>query len=105
MRKWVLGAALLTTACVGAAMATRKRAFAEAPRDEAKAARLQKHARVIFLTIDGPLRDDVLSGPHMRGLQEAVRQHGVAFPAEATSSMALSLPGYQTMAAGTQTSC
>jgi hypothetical protein len=104
MWKWVLGAALLTTACVGAAL-TRKRAFAEEPHDVTGAARLQKHARVIFITLDGPLRDDVLSGPHMRGLQEAVRKGGLAFAAEATSSMALSLPGYQAMSAGTQTSC
>ncbi len=105
MRKWLLGAALFTTACAGAALATRKRAFAEELHDELGSSRLQKHARVIFITIDGPLREDVLSGPHMRGLQAAVRKSGIAFPAQASSSMALSLPGYQAMAAGTSTRC
>jgi len=105
MKRWVVGAALLATALVGAALFTRKRAFAEEPHDEAGSSRLQKHARVIFITIDGPLRDDVLSGPHMSGLQQAIRTGGVAFPAHATSQMALSLPGYQTIAAGTATNC
>jgi hypothetical protein len=41
----------------------------------------------------------------MRGLQEAVRRNGTAFAAEASSSMALSLPGYQAMSAGRQTGC
>lgn len=105
MLKWVLGAALLTTACVGVALGARRREFVEEPHDEAGSSRLQKHARVILITIDGPIRDDVLSGPHMRGLQEAVRKGGIAFPAQATSSMALSLPGYQTICAGASTGC
>ncbi|MDP1825463.1 MAG: hypothetical protein Q8L48_19550 [Archangium sp.] len=97
---------LLTLAGVTTAMSRRERPVApEPPRDDARAAKLQAAARVIFITLDGPLRDDVLSGPHMRGLQEAVRSGGLAFPADAASSMALSLPGYQAMAAGTLTSC
>ena len=34
---------------------------------------LQQTARVIFVTIDGPLRDDVLSGPNMTGFRPHVR--------------------------------
>ncbi len=81
------------------------RPFPEEPRDEVRAARLQSSARVIFITLDGPVRDDVLSGAHMPGLQAAVRKEGVAFAAKTSTAMAMSLPGYQTMAAGTLTGC
>lgn len=82
-----------------------ERPFPEEPRDEFRAARLQSSARVIFITLDGPLRDDVLTGAHMPGLQAAVRKEGVAFAASTSTAMALSLPGYQTMAAGALTGC
>ena len=63
------------------------RPFPEEPRDEARAARLQSSARVIFITLDGPVRDDVLSGAHMPGLQAAVRKEGVAFAAKTSTTM------------------
>lgn len=105
MRRWPIGVLLLTAACVGGAMAMRKRPFSAAPKNAARADRLRAQARVILITLDGPLRDDVLTGPHMPGLQQAVRAGGIAFPAEASSSMALSLPGYQAIAAGALTGC
>ena len=104
-RGLVAALVLLSVAGVTTAMSRRERPFPPEPHDEARASKLQSAARVIFITLDGPLRDDVLSGPHMRRLQEAVRARGIAFPADAASSMALSLPGYQAMAAGTRTSC
>lgn len=105
MRRPLLVALVLLVAVLGAAMVRRERPFPPEPRDEAAARRLQQHARVIFITLDGPLRDDVLSGGLMPGLHAALRSGGTAFSAEAASVMALSLPGYQAMAAGALTEC
>lgn len=105
MRRGLLAGLLLLVAGLAAAMVRRERPFPPAPHDPARAALLHASARVIFITLDGPLRDDVLAGPHMPGLQEAVRTRGVAFAADTASWMALSLPGYQAMAAGALTPC
>ena len=59
-------------------------------RDAFRAARLQSLARVIFITLDGPVRDDVLEGAHMPGLQAAVRKEGVALTASASIATASS---------------
>lgn len=105
MKRGALALLLLMAAGVAVAMIGRDRPFPEEPHDEVRVTLLQSSARVIFITIDGPVRDDVLTGPHMPGLQAAVREGGVAFAAEACSPMALSLPGYQTIAAGALTGC
>lgn len=80
----------------------RERPYPPEPHDEARSALLQQKARVILITLDGPVREDVLRLP---GLQAAIAERGVAIPAEVASSMALSLPGYQAMAAGARTGC
>ncbi len=87
------------------ALVSRERPFPPEPHDDEVSAHLHRTARVILITLDGPLRDDVLSGALMPGLHEALRTHGVAFPAEVSSPMALSLPGYQALAAGHATDC
>lgn len=106
MKRGLLALLLLL---IGGAALTRvwrhERPFPEEPRDAFRAARLQSSARVIFITLDGPVRDDVLEGAHMPGLQAAVRKEGVALAASASIATAMSLPGYQTMAAGTLTGC
>ena len=102
MRRGLAGLLVLTIAGVTWATWRRERPFPPEPHDEARAAVLRKSARVIFITLDGPLREDVLRLP---GLEQAVRASGVALSARAASSMALSLPGYQALAAGELTSC
>ncbi|MDP2275453.1 MAG: hypothetical protein Q8K32_32195 [Archangium sp.] len=100
------GLLVLLVGGIAVTLVSRKeRPFPEAPRDEFRAAQLQSSARVIFITLDGPVRDDVLTGPHMPGLQAAVRKEGVAFAATTSAMTAMSLPGYQTMAAGALTGC
>jgi hypothetical protein len=61
----LLGAVLLTIACICGVMALghSRSPRPEAPRAEPQLAQLQQSARVIFITLDGPVRDDVLSGP------------------------------------------
>jgi hypothetical protein len=106
MKQGLVGVLLLVVAgSAGAMLLSRQRPFKEAPIDAARAHRLQARARVIFITLDGPLREDVLTGTHMPAFQAAVQSSGVAFAAQASSPMALSLPGYQVMAAGALTGC
>lgn len=105
MRRGVVGLLLLGIAGLGAVRWRGERAFPPEPHDEASARVLQQKARVILITLDGPLREDVLAGALMPGMKEAVAREGVALPADAASSMALSLPGYQAIAAGALTSC
>lgn len=79
------------------------------------AAELQAHARVILVTLDGARWQDVLDQPGalrnegeppaMPKLLELIRTHGVALPATTSSTLPLSLPGYQAIAAGHQTRC
>lgn len=106
MKRGLLALLLLLVGGIALTLiAVEDRPFPEAPRDEFRAARLQSSARVIFITLDGPVRDDVLTGSYMPGLQAAVRRAGVALAANTSTVSALSLPGYQTMAAGTLTGC
>jgi hypothetical protein len=105
VKRRAIAALLVLSAALTTAMVRRERPFPPEPRDDERAKALQSRAHVIFITIDGPLRDDVLSGPNMPGLQAAIRTHGVAIRADAASVMALSLPGYQAMATGGVTGC
>jgi hypothetical protein len=74
--------------------------------DEVRAAELHARARVILVTIDGPLPRDVSSAQLMPRLHEALaRRRGALLEATAASPMALSLPGYQAIATGRVTSC
>jgi hypothetical protein len=82
---------------------------------EVTAAELQRHARVILVTLDGARWQDVLDQdgalrspvetPAMPKTLELVRQNGVALAARTSSAIPLSLPGYQALATGQQTPC
>ncbi|MCA3016199.1 MAG: alkaline phosphatase family protein [Myxococcaceae bacterium] len=77
------------------------------------ASALQRGARVILVTLDGARWQDVLDRPGalagparaMPKLLEVVAKNGVALPATTSSSVPLSLPGYQALAAGRRTAC
>lgn len=101
------GAWLLAGLVVAAAIALQWRAAPRTPppADPAFAQTLRAHARVILVTLDGPRRDDVLEGPHLRGLQDAVATEGVALEAKTASVLAGSLTGYQALAVGALTTC
>lgn len=105
MSRWGLIGLTIAAGALALAVVRYEAPFPSEPRDDARALELQRSARVILITLDGPLRDDVLSGPHMPVLQAAVRAQGIAFPASAASPIALSLPGYQAIAAGTLNGC
>jgi predicted AlkP superfamily pyrophosphatase or phosphodiesterase len=75
------------------------------PRNEGSARARKKRARVILLTLDGPVRDDIFSTERMPQLHATLKTRGVLLKARAASSMAMSLPGYQALAAGHATSC
>jgi hypothetical protein len=76
---------------------------------------LREHARVIVVTLDGARYQDVLDEngafaharerPAMRRLLQRVQTQGATFRAKTSSRVALSLPGYQALFAGQQTSC
>jgi hypothetical protein len=69
-------------------------------------ASLRRSARVIVITLDGPVRADVFSSAAMPRLHAALAaKKGVLLEGRAASSMALSLPGYQALATGTVTTC
>ncbi len=82
---------------------------------EVTAAELQRHARVILVTLDGARWQDVLDQPGalrssseppaMPKTLELVRQNGVALAARTSSVIPLSLPGYQALATGHHTPC
>ncbi|MDP3504846.1 MAG: sulfatase-like hydrolase/transferase [Myxococcales bacterium] len=82
---------------------------------EVTASELQRHARVILVTLDGARWQDVLdqpgalrsasAPPAMPKTLELVRQNGVALAARTSSAIPLSLPGYQALATGRQTPC
>lgn len=82
---------------------------------EVTASELQRHARVILVTLDGARWQDVLDqagalrasseAPAMPKTLELVRRNGVALAARTSSAIPLSLPGYQALATGQQTPC
>ncbi|MFT3712606.1 MAG: alkaline phosphatase family protein [Archangium sp.] len=76
------------------------------PTDESATGTLRRNARVILITLDGPVRDDVFSSVAMPKLHAALSaKKGVLLEGRAASSMALSLPGYQALATGVVTDC
>jgi hypothetical protein len=104
-RRLLLVCALLTAVVVWSRFEWPQAALAE-PVDEVRVAELRKHARVVLITIDGPVREDVFDATLMPRLHAALgARHGVLLPARASSSMALSLPGYQALAMGRLTDC
>lgn len=75
------------------------------PIDEGFAHRLQRRARVILITLDGPVRGDVMNAEKFPALHAAVEAEGVLLPAVTASVLAGSLVGYQAIYAGALTSC
>ncbi|MFZ5444732.1 MAG: hypothetical protein ACOZQL_32365 [Myxococcota bacterium] len=104
-RRWFIAGLVVLLAVLASATVRRRRPFPDDPRDDARAAELQRKARVILITLDGPVREDVFSLARLPKLHEAVGRGGVLLPAQATSPFALSLPGYQALAAGRDTGC
>jgi hypothetical protein len=114
---WVGGFVAVLVGMVVLAVTRRERV--EVPVSEAReqpavsASALQREARVILVTLDGARWQDVLDRPGalaaparaMPKLLEAVATNGVALPATTSSSVPLSLPGYQALAAGRRTPC
>jgi hypothetical protein len=74
---------------------------------------LRQKACVVLVTLDGVRWQDVLdadgalskNGPAMPRLLDAVRRSGVLVRASTSSSVPLSLPGYQALAVGGATAC
>jgi hypothetical protein len=73
--------------------------------DAVKAAERQRLARVVLLTLDGPVTEDVLSPALMPRLHAAVAKEGVWLEARAASVTTLSLPSYQALSVGRLTAC
>lgn len=113
----VTGATTLTLAAAGLAFTWREptqrvagvhRARVDVP----PAGLLREKAHVLLVTLDGARWQDVLAQPGafsatpaMPKLLALVAQNGVALPATTSSTVPLSLPGYQALAAGGPTSC
>ena len=65
MRRGLIALLLLAIAILAARRWREERPFPPEPHDEAKSESLRRSARVILITLDGPLRDDVLGGELM----------------------------------------
>lgn len=103
----LLGAVLaLTVAWLGFGADVRFVSALEEPKDAARVELLRTKARVILITLDGPVREDVFSSGLMPRLHAALSAgQGVLLEGRAASSMALSQPGYQALATGVVTKC
>lgn len=88
-------------ACVCAGLLSPPVPATPEPRDHVAARKLQQNARVILVTIDGPVRDDVLAGL----LMPTLREKATVVKATVASPYAMSLPGYQALAVGMKTQC
>ncbi|HEY0882231.1 MAG TPA: hypothetical protein VGD87_11900 [Archangium sp.] len=104
MRTWGFLAALAVAAGLGALLQLVP-SRPEAPADVGFAQRLQRQARVILITLDGPVRGDVFDAEKFPSLHAAVEAEGVLLPAVTASVLAGSLVGYQALYAGALTSC
>jgi hypothetical protein len=104
MRTWGFLAVLALTAGLGAVLQLVP-PRPSPPGDVGFAQRLQRSARVVLITLDGPVRGDVLDAEKFPSLHAAVEAEGVLFPAVTASVLAGSLVGYQALYAGALTSC
>lgn len=117
---WILAGLLVAVAALYI-VATRYNPIPRAPMNDVRlspivdAATLHRSARVILVTLDGARWQDVLDDdgafarteqrPVMRQALAASRANGVVLVGSTSSSVPLSLPGYQALAAGAATPC